>query len=170
PTFVLDTELSKTYVAEDIPNWYTNWTEMHDALLTLGEQTGFLGQVTHVWDVGTTCTDTVGWSLEVDIAYFETEQGALAYFNDTTVNDLWLASGYYSSFETTSDGGILATAKFPYESCGDAPFYAKTLLHGRYMVSAAVIGNPNADPKELSDAVDLMANYLLQKLDQAGLQ
>ncbi len=170
PTFALDTDLSTIYTAEDIPNWYVDWPQMHDALQLLGEQTGFLGQVTHVWDVGPTCTDTVGWSLEVDIAYFETEQGALAYLNDTTVSDLWLASGYYKSFEPTDDGGLLATATFPYESCGDAPFFAKTLVHGRYMVSAAVIGNPDADSQELINALDVMADYLIQKLDQAGLQ
>lgn len=171
PTFALNQQLSGTYTLDQLVTLTANSGQagVAAAVQAAGQRNGFIGQVTRVWDTGSACPDTVGLSIEVDVALMQTAQGAQDYVADTGIQGAWAATGLYTSF-TPSGGGILASGMSGLHPCGNVQLYAKYLAHGRFVILASVIGNAQANREDILSALDILVQFMTGKIDEAGLQ
>ncbi|MBN2303147.1 MAG: toll/interleukin-1 receptor domain-containing protein [Anaerolineae bacterium] len=140
-----------------------------DASEAAAERDGYRGQVARSWDTGTACPDSEHQGLQINISLFDTPEGAVRYMNDTGIQQAWLDSGIYITFEP-QENGILATGGWPAHWCGPVVFYQIFRTHGRFQVAAQSTGRADADPAMLIAEADLLVRYMIQKIDQAGME
>jgi len=144
-------------------------TELANATQQTGTRDGLIGTVIRVWDTGTSCPDTVGLSVEVDISVFQTAQGALTNMNDPTLQQAWINTGVISGFQPQGSDAVLASGQLQHQ-CGSVSYFNKLTAHGRFVVAVSAIGNQGADQQTLLTAIDSLSAYVIQKIDAAGLQ
>lgn len=169
--FAVNDMLSGVFLPSQIVGIFQS-ANMTGVALAVGEEMardGQIGTVIRVWDTGEACPDTVGLSVEIDVAVYGTAAGALASLTDAGTQQAWIEAGTFHTFTPTADGGILATGAWEHQ-CGPISYYSKSLAHGRFAVSVTAISNPDTDSTAIVGALDQLTSYTISKLDTAGLQ
>jgi hypothetical protein len=172
-TFSLNQGLSGTFTMDQLVAQVQalGLTQLATAMSQAWQRNGVIGEVIRVWDTGSACANTVGLSVEVDVALFQTAQGATNNLNDPALQQAWIGTGIISDF-SPSDGGLLAHGTIQH-TCGTVQYYNKIVAHGRFTVAVSAIANPSATDQDIQTvltAIDTLNSYVVQKLDSAGLQ
>jgi hypothetical protein len=172
-TFSLDQALSGTFTTDQLVAQVQGLglTQLATAMSQAWQRNGAIGEAIRVWDTGTACPNTVGLSVEVEVALFQTAQGATNNMNDPALQQAWIATGIISDFSPSGDG-LLAHGTIQH-ACGTVQYYNKIVAHGRFTVAVSAIANPSATSEDIQTvltAIDTLSGYVIQKLDDAGLQ
>jgi hypothetical protein len=172
-TFALDEALSGTFTTDQLLAQVQGLglTQLATAMSQAWQRNGAIGEVIRVWDTGTACPNTVGLSVEVEVALFQTAQGATNNMNDPALQQAWIGTGIISDFSPSGDG-LLAHGTIQH-ACGTVQYYNKIVAHGRFTVAVSAIANPSATDQDIQTvltAIDTLNGYVIQKLDAAGLQ
>ncbi|MBN2303148.1 MAG: hypothetical protein JXQ72_01645 [Anaerolineae bacterium] len=172
PPFALNQDLSGTYTPDQLVALIRggNLVGVANAVQDAGQRNGLIGQLTRLWDTGSACPNTVGFAFEIDVALFQTAQGAQAYAADDGIRQAWLMTGLYSDFETLPDGSVVGIGASPFHQCGVVSLYNKSLAHGRFLILISITSNVQADTAPILAALDVMANQMAARLDAAGLE
>ncbi len=171
PPFQYNASVSGTFTLEQMVATLQGFglAELANAVQQAGQRDGMVGQVVGVWDTGDQCPDTVGLSLEVDLTLFQTPQGALSYMNDKGIQQAWLNTGVFTSFQPHGDG-LLASGTLSGHRCGAVQIYSLVVPQGNVLVTASVIGNVQASQNELVSALELLASYMQDQLSGIGVR
>lgn len=174
PTFALNQQYSGTVTFEQMVTVLQNAQlyDMANALQQAGSKNGLIGQEARVWDTGSSCPQTIGLSVEIDVSLYQTAQGAQAQLVDPGMQQAWIGTGLVSSFQQDGNG-ILSIGSNPVHPCGAAPIVGKSIVHGRFLISLVLIINPLASQQEIQSilsAIDPQLQVIVQKIDQAGLK
>jgi hypothetical protein len=172
-TFALDAALSGTFTTDQLVAQVQGLglTQLATAMSQAWQKNGAVGEVVRVWDTGTACPNTVGLSVEVDVALFQTAQGATNNLNDAALQQAWINTGIISTFSPSGDG-LLARGTLQH-ACGTVQYFNKIVAHGRFTIAVSAIANPSATDQDIQTvltAIDTLSTYVIQKLDSAGLQ
>jgi hypothetical protein len=170
PPFVLDTELTGIFTAEDLVTDLQSlgMTELATAVQQASAANNLLGEVTYVWDTGDTCPDTAGLSVESDVAVYDTQAHAQAYLADEGIRQAWLNTGIFQTYDITN-GVVTAQGTFT-NQCGTMAVYGQVINSGRFNFTALVIAYSTASEADMQGVVDTLNQFVLQKLTTAGIE
>ncbi|MBN1202197.1 MAG: LysM peptidoglycan-binding domain-containing protein [Anaerolineae bacterium] len=168
-TYAENLLLSGTFSIDEVVNFWQalGLTDIASVLQHNAQQNGAVGQVTRVWDTGEFCPPA-GWgiSLEADVMLFNTPEGASAFLNDPGYLQAFQAAGFALEVRGSGYLAVLSTPTV----CGDALAYIVTAPYSRYVITAQVLTYLDSDEDIAVAVVDELLNFLIQKINQAGLQ
>jgi len=175
PPWALDQTLSGIYTLDQLLALYQNAgvAELAGATQRAAQQSGFIGQVAHLWSTGTACGDPALLDVEIDILLFNDAQGPALFMNDAALQQAWINTGLYSSITPHPVGtvsGQLWEGDTSFHRCGRALFRSVLMPHGRFLIWIALTASTSANPDEVIDIAGNVAQFTASKLDQAGLQ
>jgi len=165
--YTLNTDLSLAYSTQQWVALLEEYglSELANALAQNAAQNGMIGQVSRVWDTGTTCPPDMAISLEIDVTLFETTAGAQAFLADRAY--LQALGNLGQNLEQS--GGALVSSMATSTQCGNMMTYAKTIPAGRFLVASSVIVYQDIRRDEVLPILDMVNQFMIDKLTQAGL-
>ncbi|WP_162909365.1 hypothetical protein [Aggregatilinea lenta] len=170
PPFVLNTELTGISTADELVAdlQSVGLTELASAVQQANTANNLLGQVTYVWGTGDECPSTAGLSVESDVAMFESAKNAQAYLADPAIRQAWLNTGIFQTYDIT-DGTVTAQGTIT-NQCGEVTLYAQVISSGRFSLTALVVAYSTASEVDMQGVVDSLNQFVLQKMDAAGIE
>jgi len=164
--YTLNADLSISGTTQD---WVALWQEIGladiaSALAQNAAQNGMTGQIARVWDTGGTCPPGMAISLEIDVSLFETPAGAGAFLFDPAY---LRALGNLGVITEQSGGALISSLTTPTE-CGTMMTYAKSIASGPFIVGSSVIVYQDIDRAEVMPVLDLVNEFMVDKLASAG--
>ena len=171
PPFQYNMETSGVFTLDQIVSLLQSYglNELANATQQAGQRDGMIGEVIGVWDTGDQCPDTVGLSLEVDLTLFQTAEGALSNMNDKGLQQAWINTGLFNSFQPHGNG-VLASGISSYHRCGTVQLYTLVVPHGNVLITASVIGNEQASQDDLLSVLELLVQYMEEQLSGIGVR
>ncbi|MCL4239582.1 MAG: hypothetical protein KJ047_15205 [Anaerolineae bacterium] len=171
PPWQLDQSLSGVYTLDQLVALFQSGglAEIAEATQQAGQRAGLVGQVSYLWDTGTSCGDPALLDVEIDIALFNDAQGSVSYMNDSAIQQAWLNTGVFGSV-TPSGGGQLWEGGTTYHRCGTVIFRNWVVTQDRFMIMIALTASASADPNEVVAIAQNIAIFTGDKITRAGLQ
>ncbi|MBP8973019.1 MAG: hypothetical protein KBH93_04020 [Anaerolineae bacterium] len=175
PPWALDNMTSGTFTASQVVAGLQSggMYELANAVLSAGQQAGFVGQVIRLWSTGLDCSMAVQ-DLQITVALFNDSQGSVTYMNDAWMQQAWLNSGLFTSitpYRTDNNVmGQLWIGGTTFDPCGPVAYRALVVPHGRFLITVFSISNLSADFESLDDANEYVIEFTIEKLEGAGLQ
>ncbi len=171
PPWQLDQTLSGIYTLDQLVALFQagGMSEIADATQQGGHRAGQIGQVSHLWNTGTTCGDPALLDVEISVVLFKDARGPLAQMDDPAIRQAWLNSGVYASI-TPTDAGQLWEGGTDFHRCGTVLFRSLVVPHERFLILVALTASASADPNEVVTIADSIATFTIEKIKGAGLQ
>lgn len=168
--YVVDQQLSQAFTVQSLAAYLTsvNLADLANVITQLSGQYGLLGQATRGWSAADTCPVQGALSLEIDVAVFTSDQSPAAYMLAPQLLQEYQALGIQT--QQTTDNGLLSVFSYAHPQCGAVTIYTKSITFGHMLISTGATTYSNATQQEVVSVLDLSNQFVVQKLQAAGLQ
>lgn len=165
--YVLNEEFSRAYTVQEVAGLYQQAGEpgIAAAYLSASQRSGNLGQVARLWESQVECPQQGALNLEVDVTLFATAQGAQGFLADAELGQAMSAAG----IQVAADGDGVVSSWAVSHPCGDVVIFGKLVTYGPFLLSASATVYTNATQQEVVSLLDIVNNYVIEKIDAAGL-
>jgi hypothetical protein len=174
PPWALDDMTSGTFTASQVVAQYQTggFYELANAFQSAGQQAGLIGQVTRLWSTGLDCSMAVQ-DLEITVALFSENQGPATFMNNAQLQQAWLNTGLFTNIlphSVASTIGQLWIGGTTFDPCGPVAYRALVVPHGRFLITISSIADPASNLSDLDDANEYLVEFMIEKLEEAGLK
>ncbi|MEB2289267.1 MAG: hypothetical protein OZ934_14300 [Anaerolineae bacterium] len=174
PPWALDNITSATSTASQVVAMLQSggMLDLANAVLSVGQQAGFVGQVTRLWSTGLDCSMVVQ-DLEITVALFNDSQGPVTYMNNILIQQGWLNTGLFSNIMPHSVNGVMGqlwSGGTTFDPCGPVAYRILVVPHGRFLITVFSIADPASNLDDLDDANEYVVELTIGKLEGAGLR